>query len=56
MKNLNGDNTEMVDRLSYFGDVLSTEGGAQEAITSRIRSVWKKFKEASNVICGKSIY
>ena len=45
----------MVDRFSYLGVVISTEGGAQEAVTSRIRSAWKKFKEVSNVICGGSI-
>ena len=55
MINLDGDTIEVVDRFSYLGDVLSTEGGAQEAVTSRIRSAWKKFKEVSNVICGKSI-
>ena len=34
---------------------ISTEGGAQEAVTSRIRSAWKKFQEVSNVLCGRSI-
>ena len=29
------------DRFSYLGDVLGMEGGAQEAVTSRIRSAWK---------------
>ena len=55
MISLDGDNIEVVDRFSYLGDVISTEGGAQEAVTSRIRSAWKKFKEVLNVICGKSI-
>ena len=55
MISLEGDNIEVVDRFSYLGDVIGTEGGAQEAVTSRIRSVWKKFKEVSNVICGRSI-
>ena len=50
-----GDNIEVVDRFSYLGDVISMEGGAQEAVTSRIRSAWKKFKEVANVICGRSI-
>ena len=36
-------------------DVHSTEGRAQEAITSRIRSARKNFKEVLNVICGRSI-
>ena len=55
MISLDGDNIEVVDKFSYLGDVISTEGGAQEAVTSRIRSAWKKFKEVSNVICGRSI-
>ena len=54
MITLDGDNIEVVDRFSYLGDVISTEG-AQEAVTSRIRSAWKKFKEISHVICGRSI-
>ena len=55
MLSLGGDNIEVVDRFSYLGDVISTEGGAQKAVTSRIRSTWKKFKEVSSVICGRSI-
>ena len=55
MITLDGDNIEVVDRFSYHGDVISTEEGAQEAVTSRIRSAWKKIKEVSNVICGRSI-
>ena len=55
MISLDGDNIEVVDRFSYLGDVISTEGGTQEPVTSRIRSALKKFKEISNVICGRSI-
>ena len=55
MISLDGDNIEVVDRFSYLGDGISTEGGAQKAVTSRIRSAWKKFKEVSNVICGRSM-
>ena len=53
--NLNGDNIEVVDRFSYLGDVLSMEGGAQEAVTSRIRLAWRKFKEGLNVQAAKSL-
>ena len=53
--NLDVDNIEVVDRFSYLSDVPSLEGGAQETVTSRIRSAWKKFSEISNVLCGKSI-
>ena len=52
---LDGDNIEVVDRFSYLGDEISTEGGAQEAVTSKIRSAWKNFKKVSNVICRRSI-
>ena len=55
MITLDGDNIEVMDRFSYLGDVSSTEGGVQKAVTSRIRSAWKKFKEVSNVVCGRSI-
>ena len=56
MITLDGDNIEVVERFSYFGDVISIEGGAQEAVTSRIRSAWKKFEKVSNVklMCGRS--
>ena len=50
MITLDGDKIEVVDRLFYLGDVISTEGGAQEGVTSRIRSARKKFKEGSNVM------
>ena len=44
MINFDGNNIKLVERFSYLGDVLSTEGGAQKAVTSRIRSAWKKLK------------
>jgi len=46
---LDGDDLEVVDRFSCFGDVLSSAGGMQEAVTARIRSGWKKFKEISGL-------
>ena len=44
MINLDGDNTEVVVRFSYHGHVLSTEGGAQEAVSSRVRSHGENLK------------
>ena len=35
---LDDDNIEIVDKFAYLDDVLSTEGGAQEAVRLRIRS------------------
>ena len=42
---LHDNDIETVGGFSYLKDELSTEGGAQQAVTSRIRSAWKKFKE-----------
>ena len=55
MINLDGDNIEVVDRFSYLGDVISTKRGALEAVTLKIMSAWKKYKEVLNVICERSI-
>ena len=56
MINWDGDNIEMVDKFSYLVDVFSAEGGAQESVTSRIRSTWRKFKEVLNVIYGRAYH
>ena len=50
---LDEDNIEIVDKFAYLGDVLSTEGGPQEAVRSRTRSGWMKFNEVSSVLCNK---
>ena len=39
---LDGDDIK-VEKFSYLGDVLRTEGGVHEAVTSRIRYAWKNF-------------
>ena len=33
---LDGDDIEIVEKLSYLGDVLRTEGRVDEAVTSRM--------------------
>ena len=40
---LHGDATENVAKLLYLGDVLSSGGGVQKAVTARIRCRWKNF-------------
>jgi len=39
----------------YLGDVFSSSGGVQEAVTARIRSGWKKFKEISGLLCKRGL-
>ena len=51
MVSVNSEAEANEDRISYLGDILFMEGGAQEAVTSRIiRSTWKNFEKVSNVI------
>jgi len=45
---------EVMDRFTYFGDVLGLAGGVQEAVTARIRG-WKKFKEISGLLCKQGL-
>ena len=36
---------EGVEKFYYLGDMISCYGGASEAVSARIGSVWKKFRE-----------
>ena len=40
-------------KLCYRGDVINCYGGASEAVSTRIGSAWKKFRELSGVLVGK---
>ena len=42
-----------VEKLCYLGDMISCYSGRPEAVSARIDSVWKKFKELSGVLVGK---
>ena len=44
---------EEVEKFCYLGDVISYYGGASEAVSARIGSAWKKFRELSGVFVGK---
>ena len=44
---------EEVEKFCYLGDVISCYGGACEAVSARISSAWKKFRELSGVLAGK---
>ena len=37
----------------YLGDMSSSNGGASEAVSTRISSAWKKFAELAEVLNGK---
>ena len=44
---------EEVGKFCYLGDMFSRYGGASEAVSARIGSVWKKFRELSGVLVRK---
>ena len=44
---------EEVEKFCYLGDMISCSGGASEAVSARIASAWKKFRELSGVLIGK---
>ena len=44
---------EEIEKFCYLGDMISCFGGASEAVSARIGSAWKKFRELSGVLVGK---
>ena len=47
---------EEVEKFCYLGDMISCFGGASEAVSVRIGSAWKKFRELSGVLVGKQSF
>ena len=43
------DVSEEMENFCYLGDLISSYGGASEAVSARISSMWKKFRELSGV-------
>ena len=42
-----------VEKFCYLGGMISCFGGASEAVSARIGSAWKVFRELSGVLVGK---
>jgi len=49
----NGVSLEKVDEFCYLGDMLDADGGCDSAVTTRVRSAWKKFCEYLPIVTGK---
>ena len=43
---------EEEEMFCYLGDMIRCYGGASEAVSARIGTVWKKFREISGVLVG----
>ena len=49
-----GDNVlEEMEKFCYLGDMISCYGGVSEAVSARMDSAWKNFRELSVVLVGK---
>ena len=46
---------EVVPFFCYLGDMIGDNGGCFDAITSRVKSAWKKFRDLLPILCNKSL-
>ena len=44
-----------VHTFCYLGDMLSSDGGCDHAVSARINKAWNKFRELKPILCAKSI-
>ena len=51
---IGGETYEAVGSFCYLGDMIAAGGGAEAAVTSRIRSGWKKFRELAPFLMSKA--
>ena len=49
-----GETYEVVDSFCYLGDMLNADGGVDLAVTTRVRSGWKKFRELMPFLTSKA--
>ena len=51
---IDGDEYGAVEQFCYLGDTLDANGGVESAVTARIRSGWKKFRELAPFLTSKA--
>ena len=49
------DKLEVVASFSYLGDMLSAGGGCEIAVTTRVKTAWKKFRELLPVFTSRHL-
>ena len=49
----NGILLEKVNKFRYLGEMLDADGGYDSAVTARVRSAWKTFREYLPILTGK---
>ena len=50
-----GGKLEKVEKFCYLGDMISTEGGIDQAVVARIRSGWNRFRQLASFLTAKDI-
>ena len=42
---------ECVCEFAYLGDMLNDTGGVEQAVATRVRAAWMKFRELGGILC-----
>ena len=42
---------ERVCEFAYLGDMLNDTGGVEQAVATRVRTAWMKFRELGGILC-----
>jgi hypothetical protein len=48
-----GQELECVEKFCYLGDMIGAGGGAEEAVTARVRCAWAKFRELAPILTSR---
>ena len=51
---VNGETLETVESFCYLGDMIGQDGGCSDAVNTRVRSAWKKFRELLPILTNRS--
>ena len=49
------DKLEVIASFCYLGDMLSARGGCEIAVTTRVKTAWKKFRELLPVLASRHL-
>ena len=47
---------ECVGEFVYLGNVLNDTGGVKQAVATRMRAVWMKFRELGGILCTRGVF
>ena len=50
---MNGDTLECVEKFCYLGDMIGSEGVAEEASRTRVKCAWGKYRLLSPILTAR---